>query len=343
MKKTLQEIADLVQGVILGEEKIEISGVTNIDDASEMDITFAVPPHVEKAAKCKAAAVIIPDTITEFSKPAIRVANPRVAFTRLLELFTPALAVERGVHPTAVLGKNVKLGKNVAIQAYVVLEDEVTIGDNTVIYPHCYVGTKASVGEDSIIYPNVTIREHCVVGSRVILHSGAVIGSDGFGFVTAGGRHLKVPQVGNVIIEDEVEIGANTTLDRATTGSTIVKQGTKIDNLVHLAHNVVIGEHCFLVAQTGIAGSTKVGNYVTFAGQSGSSGHLTIGDHCIFAARSAPINDVAAGSFYAGFPARPHKEWLRTEAAAQKVPDLLKKVRDLEKRLQAVEEKNKQG
>lgn len=341
MKKTLQEIADLVHGVLLGEGNIEISGVTNIEDAGENDITFAVPPHLEKAIQSKAAAVIIPDSVTEFSKPAIRVANPRMAFTRLLEIFTPPLAVERGVHPAAVIGNNVVLGKNVSIQAYAVIDDGAHIGDNTVIYPHCYVGVEAHIGSDSLLYPNVTVREKCQVGSRVILHSGAVIGSDGFGFVTAEGRHVKVPQVGNVVVEDDVEIGANATLDRATTGSTIVKKGTKIDNLVHLAHNVVIGEHCFLVAQTGIAGSAKVGNYVTFAGQSGSAGHITIGDRCIFAARSAPINDVAAGSFCAGFPARPHKEWLRGEAGIQKVPDLIKKVRDLEKRLQAMEEKDK--
>lgn len=341
MKKTLQEIADLVHGVLLGEGNIEISGVTNIEDAGENDVTFAVPPHLEKAIQSKAAAVIIPDSVTEFSKPAIRVANPRMAFTRLLEIFTPPLAVERGVHPAAVIGNNVVLGKNVSIQAYAVIDDGAHIGDNTVIYPHCYVGVEAHIGSDSLLYPNVTVREKCQVGSRVILHSGAVIGSDGFGFVTAEGRHVKVPQVGNVVVEDDVEIGANATLDRATTGSTIVKKGTKIDNLVHLAHNVVIGEHCFLVAQTGIAGSAKVGNYVTFAGQSGSAGHITIGDRCIFAARSAPINDVAAGSFCAGFPARPHKEWLRSEAGIQKVPDLIKKVRDLEKRLQAMEEKDK--
>lgn len=341
MKKTLQEIADLVHGVLLGEGNIEISGVTNIEDAGENDVTFAVPPHLEKAIQSKAAAVIIPDSVTEFSKPAIRVANPRMAFTRLLEIFTPPLAVERGVHPAAVIGNNVVLGKNVSIQAYAVIDDGAHIGDNTVIYPHCYVGVEAHIGSDSLLYPNVTVREKCQVGSRVILHSGAVIGSDGFGFVTAEGRHVKVPQVGNVVVEDDVEIGANATLDRATTGSTIVKKGTKIDNLVHLAHNVVIGEHCFLVAQTGIAGSAKVGNYVTFAGQSGSAGHITIGDRCIFAARSAPINDVAAGSFCAGFPARPHKEWLRGEAGIQKVPDLIKKVRDLEKRLQAMEEKDK--
>ena len=340
MKKTLREIAELINGVLLGDGDIEITGVTNIEEATAGDIVFAVAPHLDKSLRSSAAAVIISSTVTEFEKPAIRVDNPRVAFVSLLELFMPRTAVQPGVHSTAVVGKDVTMGSNVAIMAHAVIADQVTIGDNAIVYPHTYLGNKVIIGSDSLIYPNVTIYEGCHIGRRVIIHSGTVIGSDGFGFVTVSGRHQKVPQVGNVIIEDDVEIGANVTIDRATTGSTLVKCGTKIDNLVHLAHNVVIGQDCFLVAQTGIAGSTKVGNSVTFAGQSGCSGHLTIGDNCVFAARSAPISDVPAGSFYAGFPARPHKEWLRAKAGANKIPDLMKKVRDLEKRLAAIEGEN---
>ncbi|HWR44337.1 UDP-3-O-(3-hydroxymyristoyl)glucosamine N-acyltransferase [Sporomusa sp.] len=339
MKKTLVEIAALLNGTAANAGGVEITGVTNIDDAGPGDITFAVPPHIDKAGKCAAAAVIIPDTVESFSKPAIRVANPRIAFTTLLSLFTPKPNVPPGIHPAAVVSATAKLGTNVAVMAHVVIDDNAVIGDNTILYPHTYIGQDVTVGSDALIYPNVTIREHCQVGSRVIIQSGAVIGSDGFGFVTVGGRHQKVPQVGNVIIEDDVEIGANTCLDRATTGSTVVKQGTKIDNLVHLAHNVVVGENCFFVAQTGIAGSAKIGNNVTFAGQSGSAGHLTIGDNCVFAARSAPINDIPANSFYAGFPARPHKEWLRSEAAIGRLPDLIKKIRELEQRLAEIEKK----
>lgn len=337
MKKTLREIADLLNGTLLGDGDIEITGVTNIGDATHTDISFAVAPHLDKAALSGAAAVIIPETITEFAKPAIRVENPRMAFVSLLKIFTPKIVVAPGVHSTAVIGDNVTMGENVSIMAYSVIADDVKIGNNTVVYPHTYIGNGVAVGSDSLIYPNVTICDGCHIGNRVIIHSGAAIGSDGFGFITIGGRHQKVPQVGNVLIEDDVEIGANVGIDRATTGSTIVKCGTKIDNLVHLAHNVVIGENCFLVAQTGIAGSVKVGNNVTFAGQSGCAGHLTIGDNCVFAARSAPISDVPAGSFYAGFPARPHKTWLRTEASANKIPDLIKKVRELEKRLATIE------
>lgn len=339
MKKTLEELAALLNGEVVGDGSLLISGVTNIEEAGAEQITFAVAPHLEKAAVCAAGAVIIPADTEDFVKPAIRVANPRLAFTTLLQLFTPPLEVPRGVHPTAVLADTVKVGQNVAIMPYVVIEDDVTIGDNTVIYPHCHLGRGTTVGADTLLYANVSVREYTEIGNRVIIHSGTVLGSDGFGFVTVHGAHRKVPQVGNVVIGDDVEIGAQVAIDRATTGSTVVKQGTKIDNLVHLAHNVVIGEHCFLVAQTGIAGSAKVGHHVTFAGQSGSAGHLTIGDNCVFAARSAPISDVPSGSFFAGFPARPHKEWLRGEAAVQRVPELLKKVRELEKRLAKLETK----
>jgi UDP-3-O-[3-hydroxymyristoyl] glucosamine N-acyltransferase len=337
VKKSLAEIAALVKGTLQGEANIVITGVTNIEEAAEGDITFAVAPHLDKAEKSQATAIIIPDSAPEFSKPAIRVSNPRAAFAQLLQVFTPPPQVERGIHPTAVIGRGVKLGKNSSVMACAVLAEGAVIGDNAVIYPHVYVGAEAVIGSDTILYPNVTVREKCVVGSRVILHSGAVIGSDGFGFVTVEGKHMKVPHVGIVVIEDDVEIGANTTVDRGTTGSTVVKRGTKIDNLVHLAHNVVVGEDCYLVAQTGIAGSARIGNRVTFAGQSGSAGHLSVGDNCVFAARAAVISDVPAGSFYAGFPARPHKEWLRAEAAVRKLPELMKKLQSMEKRLAAVE------
>jgi len=337
LKKTLKEIADLVNGQLLGDGDIEISGVSGIAEASAVDITFAVEPHLEAASQSGAAAILIPSTVTEFAKPAIRVENPRVAFVTLLQLFAPKQVIEPGIHPTAVVGAGVIMGDGVSIMAYAVIEEGVQIGSNTVIYPHTYIGSQVVIGRDALIYPNVTIREGCHIGDRVIVHSGAVIGSDGFGFVTVDGRHQKVPQVGNVLIEEDVEIGANVAIDRAAVASTIVKKGTKIDNLVHIAHNVVIGEHCYLVALTGIAGSTKVGNYVTFAGQSGSAGHLTIGDRCVFAAKAGVIGDVPAGSFYAGFPARPHKEWLRAEASGRKVPDLIKKIRDLERRLDAME------
>ena len=339
MEMTLKEISQVINGELIGDENLIISAVTNINDAEATAITFAVEPHLDAAKNSRAGAIIAEINVTDFKQNIIKVDNPRAAFMKLLVLFAPTVTIKKEVHPTAIIGENVELGENVAIMPYVVIADNVKIGDNTVLYSHSFIGEKTVIGKDSVIYPNVTVREGAQIGNAVIIHSGAVIGSDGFGFVTQAGKHNKVPQVGNVIIEDNVEIGANVAIDRATTGSTIIKSGTKVDNLVHIAHNVVIGENGLVVAQTGIAGSTIVGSNVTFAGQCGCVGHIKIGDNTVFAARSAPINDVPANSFYAGFPAKPHKEWLRTKAGVNKVPDMLKKIKELEKRLADLESK----
>lgn len=333
MEKTLVEIAEIIEGNIIGEKNIVITGAASIEFAGEKDITFAVEPHIETAENSNAGVVIIPDTIEFFSKTAIKVANPRVAFTKMLEVFAPKVEIKRQIHPAAVIGDSVKIGENVAIMPYAVVDDHAVIGNNVILYPHTYIGQHTQIGDDSVIYSSATVREYCKVGKRVIIHSSAVIGSDGFGFVTTDGVHTKMPQVGNVVLGDDVEIGAHVGIDRATIDSTVVKKGTKIDNLVHLGHNVIIGENGLIVAQTGISGSTIVGHNVTFAGQCGSAGHLEVGDNCVFAARSGLIGNIPADSFYGGFPARPHKEWLRGEAMNKKIPDMVKKIRELEKRL----------
>lgn len=340
MKKTLKEIAEMIGGVCSKEEQMEICALADIDHAGPGHLTFAVPPHLEKAEQSNAGAVIIGTDVESFAKPAIRVANPRAAFARLLTAFAPRAEVKRGIHPTAVIGQGVMIGKNVAIMAYAVIDDNVTIGDNTIIYPHTYVGVGAKIGADSILYPSVTVYEGCQVGNRNIIHSSTVIGGDGFGFVTTDGAHNKVPQVGNVILEDDVEIGAHVGIDRATMDSTVVGKGTKIDNLVHLGHNVVLGEGCLVVAQTGISGSTIVGHHVTFGGQCGTVGHIKVGSNSVLAARSGLIADVPENSFFAGFPAGPHVNWLRQEASSRKVPDLIKQVKKLEKRLAELESRS---
>ena len=337
MRKTLRELAELVEGSVIGDADQWIEGITGIDEAGPADLTFAVPPHLDRAAASKAAAVIVPASVESYAKSAIRVETPRIAFTRLLTLFNPPPQVERGVHPSAVVGDRVSLAGNVAVMAQVFIGSDVTIGEGTIVFPHTFVGDGSVIGAGCIIHPNVTLRERTILGNRVIVQSGAVVGGDGFGFVTVDGEHLKVPQVGNVIIEDDVEIGSNTAIDRATTGSTIVKRGTKIDNLVHIAHNDIIGEHCFIVAQTGISGSVTVGHHVTLAGQTGTTGHINIGAISVFIGRAGITKDTPANYFGAGTPARPHQEWVREQVAVHKLPAALKKIRDLEKRLEELE------
>lgn len=342
MKKTLKEIAELVGAKLEGDESRIITGATNIETAGETEITFADEKYLEAASKSKAGAVIVPASVNitiDLNRPVLRVEDTRAAFAKLLALFTPPLVFEKGVHEKAVIGKNVTLGENVTIMAYAVVDDNAVIGDNVMLYPHTYIGQYVSVGEDTVIYPSVTVREYCKIGKRVVIHSSAVIGADGFGFTTKEGLHTKVPQVGNAVIEDDVEIGAHVGVDRAMTGSTVVKSGTKIDNLVHIGHNCIIGKNNLIVAQTGISGSTTSGDNVTFGGQVGTNGHIKIGSHSVFAARSGITKDTPDGVFYAGFPARPHQEWLRETVAAGKVADLMKTVKQLEKKIAALEAK----
>lgn len=287
MEKTLHEIAALVDGKISGDGSTKVSGLANITLAKAGDLIFAVPPHLDAAKNSEASAVLIPLDIEDFPKPAIKVQDPRAAFAHLLELFTPKIEIPVGISPKAHVGKGAKISDGATIMPFAVIDDGATIKRGAIIYPHVYIGQHAAIGEDTIIYSSVTIREFCKIGKRCVVHSSTVIGSDGFGFTTANGVHTKVPQVGNVIVEDDVEIGAHVGIDRAAMGSTIIGHGTKIDNLVHIAHNCKIGANCLIVAQTGISGSTTVGDNVTFGGQVGTVGHITIGGNSIYAAKGS--------------------------------------------------------
>ena len=330
MEKNLNEIAELTGGTLSGDGTIKISGLSNITMARAGDLTFAVPPHLDEAKICAASAVLIPLETQDFPKPAVRVRDPRAAFAMLLELFTPKLELPVGISPKAHLGKDVKIGGDVTIMPFAVVDDYAEIERGAIIYPHVYIGQHAVIGEDTIVYSSATVREFCKVGKRCVIHSSAVIGSDGFGFTTSNGVHTKVPQVGNVVIEDNVEIGAHVGIDRAAMGSTIIGHGTKIDNLVHIAHNCKIGANCLIVAQTGISGSTTVGDNVTFGGQVGTVGHITIGSNSVYAARSGISKNMPEGFFGCGFPIQSHSDGLKQQAALKKVPDLLEKVRKLE-------------
>ena len=339
MVKKLRELSELVGGELLGNGDIEICGVAGIKEAREGDITFiANSRYISQLERTQASAVIIWRDSQYNGKPMIQVENPYWAWARVVEEFsTKRIKTGEGIHPTAIIGENVTIGKKAWIQAYAFIGDDVQIGDEAVISPFVYVGDNVQIGAQTFIYPTVTVREEVKIGERVIVHSGTVIGSDGFGFAQVSDRQHKVPQIGTVIIEDDVEIGANVTIDRGLR-ETVVGRGTKIDNLVQIAHNVVIGEDCVIVAQVGIAGSTELKDRVMMAGQSGAVGHVTVGAGARLAARAVACKDIPPGScVWSGFPAIPHSKELRLQASMRKLPDLINQVRDMRKRIKELE------
>lgn len=339
MKKTVKELAQFLGGTVIGDENREISDVKGLAEAGSDDISFAVEPYTEYLPQVHAGAVITEKEYPAGDNTLVLVENPRLAFSKLLELFHPRQSVQKGIHSMAVVDESAKIGENTAVMAYAVIGKNVRIGAGSVIYPYVFIGDNVTIGANAAIYPGAVIMENTVMGDNAVIRAHAVIGGEGFGFATKDGKHTCIPQIGNVTIGDDVEIGACTTIDNGTLGSTKVGRGTKIDNLVHLGHNVEIGEDCFVIAQTGIAGSTKVGNHVIFAGQTGCTGHITIGDNVTFAGKSGIVGNVASNTVNAGFPARPHIEWSRTQVYIKKLPDLAKTVKALEKRIAELEEK----
>jgi len=341
MRFTLQEIAKLVDGELVGDPRVVITGISGIKEAKEGDITFlANPKYACLMQATKASAVITFKEAIESHKPLIKTNNPSVAFTKVVSLVAPNdVKHPKGIHSTVIISSNVKIGKNVAIGAYSVIEDGVQIGDGTVIYSGCYIGCSSKIGKNCLIYPHVSIREQIEIGDRVIVHSGAVVGSDGFGFAMIGGTQEKIPQIGIVSIEDDVEIGANVTIDRARFDKTIIGKGTKVDNLVQIAHNVITGRNCIIVAQAGVSGSTVLGEGVILAGQAGIVGHIRIGDRAIVAAQAGVTKSVPADTKVSGYPAKPHDCAKRVNACLQRLPELYKKVKELEAKLKELEKK----
>lgn len=335
MKKSLEELARIVGGQIRGDRDVQIQGVAKAEEAKQGDITFAISDKfLDKAMRSQASAVIVPLEVEDFPKPIIRVKNPRLAFAQILEIFTSRPRRMSGIHPTAIIGKNVVMGRNVSVGPYTVIGEGVRLGDDVHLSAGVYLGDGVSIGEGSFIYPRVTILDGTVIGRRVIIHSGTVIGSDGFGFVKKeDGSYYKIPQTGKVVIEDEVEIGANVAIDRATLGETRIGAGCKIDNLVHIAHNVVLGRNVVLVALVGISGSSTLGDGVILAGQAGVTDHVKIGDNVIVAAKAGVTKDIPPNQFVSGFPARPHSEQKRIKAIINRLPKLVKKIKELEDRL----------
>lgn len=343
MRKTLKEIAEFIDGELAGDGAIIITGISGIKEAAEGDITFvANPKYFPLMEKTRASAIIASRDVKTAPKPIIRTENPSLAFAKAISLFAPSqIKHPSGIHPTAILGKEVALGKDAAVGPYAVIEDNVSIGDKTVIYSGCFVGHHTKIGSEALIYPNVSIRERITVGNRVIIHSGTVIGSDGFGFATIDGLHHKIPQIGTVEIGDDVEIGANVTIDRARFDKTVIGSGTKIDNLVQIAHNVIIGTNSIIVAQAGISGSTTIGNNVILAGQAGVVGHIEIGDNSVVMAQSGVSKSIPPQTAVWGYPAKPVNIAKRVNACVQNLPKLYNTVAELKKKLEELESKLK--
>jgi UDP-3-O-[3-hydroxymyristoyl] glucosamine N-acyltransferase len=330
----LQELAQAVQATIQNPGDVPIAGISNLEGATGADLSFVLKPAFQDAARqSQAGAFIVAQPIPGDPRPQLIVPNPLIAVATLAQQFFLPPLPPRGIHPTAVIGAEVSIGPEVFIGPLVTIGDRAKVGARATIHAGVHIGDETTIGDDCILYPHVSLLRGCVLGHRVILHSGTVIGSDGFGYVQHGGRHHKIPQLGNVVIEDDVELGANVTVDRGTFGSTRIKRGTKIDNQVQIAHNVVVGEDCILVAQVGIAGSTTIGNHVMIGGQTGLIDHIHVGDNVKIAAGSGVIRDIAPGSIVGGRPAVPHEIWRKSQVIQYQLPELRKELFALRKEL----------
>lgn len=342
MKRSLESLAREVGGKVIGDGSVAISGLAGIEGAQEGDITFASNERFFPLLKeTKASAAIVPQEIADASLPLLIVKNPPLAAAKILTLFTQRPYVAGGISAMAWVSPSAKVSKDATIHPFVFIGDEAEIGPRVTIYPFVSIGPQAIIGEDTVIYPNVTIYPRCVLGKRVIVHAGTVIGADGFRFVKEGETNVKIPQVGIVEIEDDVEIGANCCIDRATFGKTLIKKGVKFDNLVQIAHNVEIGEDSVIVAQVGISGSTKLGKNVTLAGQVGVVDHVEIGDNVMVGAQSGIYTDVPPNQVVVGSPPLPHRQFLRVAAVWAKLPEMKKELDRVRKRLEALENKTK--
>ncbi|MEW6161003.1 MAG: UDP-3-O-(3-hydroxymyristoyl)glucosamine N-acyltransferase [Verrucomicrobiota bacterium] len=334
MPYTAAEIAEKLQGQVIGDGSIVLTGFSPAGNAKPGDLTFAEnEAYFARAEQSAAAAILVDGAFSSSLKVLIKVPNSRIAFAKVLPLFFPEPKFASGIHPSAVIAPNAHVDPSAHIGPHCVISENVKIGPRAILEGGDYIAPNCSIGEDSHLFAHVTLYPKTQVGNRVRIHAGAVIGSDGFGYVLDAGVHRKVPQIGHVVIHDDVEIGANVTIDRGALGPTVIGRGTKIDNLVQIAHNVVLGEHCLVVAQAGIAGSTKLGHYVTLAGQVGLAGHLKIGHRVTVAAQSGVMHDIGDGEKWFGYPAQPDRQMKRQLLALQQLPELLRRVSDVEKRL----------
>ena len=331
----LREIADLVGGKVIGDDQVAITGINSLGEASQGQISFfADRRYRESLEKTKASALLVSAVIDLYKGPQVVVSNPALAYARVASLFAPSLPRFSGISEKAVIRKSSKIGRNVSIYPMVYVGEDAVIGDHATLYPGVFVGDRTKIGEKTVIYPNVSIMHDCVIGNEVIIHAGTVIGSDGFGFVRDGSMNVKIPQIGYVQVDDQVEIGANNTIDRAALGKTWIKRGVKTDNLVQVGHNVVIGEDTIIVALAGISGSVHIGREVIIGGQAGIIDHLEIGDRAMVGPRSGVVKSISPGEVVSGTPTMPHRLWLRTTGLISRLPQLNDRIRSLEKKVE---------
>jgi UDP-3-O-[3-hydroxymyristoyl] glucosamine N-acyltransferase len=337
---TLAQIRDLVGGELHGDASTGITSLAGLGNANAQSLSFVAD---DKAAKTpglsQAGALLVHRPFPDLCVPQLVVANPKLAFALVARRFFVHTPPSRGVAADLTRGTEVEIGADASIWPFVTLGDRVKIGARVTLYPGVFIGNDSTVADDSVLYPNVVVREGCAIGARVLIHSGTVIGSDGFGYVQDRGTHVKVPQLGGVIIEDDVELGANVTIDRATQPRehTVIKRGTKIDNLVQIAHNVTVGAHSIVVAQAGIAGSTTIGHHVIIGGQAGLADHITVGDQVMIAARAGVNRSLEPNQIVSGAPVMPHETWMKAQAVIPRLPELRQLVRTMEQRIAALE------
>lgn len=339
--KTLGEIAQLLQGELKGSPEFNVNGIQALIAASPDEISFAVGSRYrDEVKKSRAGALILPKNWPyPLDRPSILVEDPYLAYALIVSAFLDKPSSALGVNSKAHVGSSCEIDRNVSIYPGVFIGDRVRIGPYVILYPGVYVGNDVYIDEKTALYPNVVVYEGCHLGKRVAVHAGTVIGSDGFGYARRGESHVKIPQIGIVVIEDDVEIGANCTIDRAALGETRIGRGSKIDNLVQVAHNVSIGAGSLLVAQAGVSGSTRLGKGVVLGGQVGLVGHIELGDRVMVGAQSGVSGSLAAGEVVSGSPAMPHRLWLRVGSALKRLPEMVKEVRDLKRRIDRLEDR----
>lgn len=337
---SVDDLATKVRGQLVGDGSLELTGLSSLADAGPTDISFYSDRRYRKTLEStRAGALITKEPMAGLEIPQIVHPDPYLAFLVLIDEFYPEPPATGEIHALAQVSESARLAPDVTVMAFACIGDDVVIGAGTVVHAGVVVGARARVGEQCRLWPNVVVREGCRIGDRVVLQPGCVIGGDGFGFVRREGKFLKVRHVGTVRIEDDVEIGANATIDRGTLGETIIRRGVKIDNLVHVAHNVDIGEDSAMAAQVGVSGSTVIGKRVLMGGQAGLADHLTVGDDAVLVAQSGVIGNIPEGAMVSGFPARPHKEFLKSTAELRGLSDLRKRLRELEAQVRALREK----